>query len=215
MATATTASAMNGEKKTRAKKGEGPVSFKFVNDKNEASKRIPDVVDSVQVLNKAGKAKNYSVSNWPVNVLRQLAAASFKAKVNIAATNAVKVNPGVDVLTLIDEIYNNVKSGKLYARGEGAKSPGRTFDSALWVGALMRASQIKAEKSGGKLKPWGKKQETDLTAKLGAGSSEDRKKWTTKWMTDPVVKRAVMEIKAERAKNAAPSGDYDALSDVF
>lgn len=212
MATATTANST--DKKTRAKKGDGPVSFKFINDKNEASKRIPDNIDALQVINKAGKSKNLSISGLPVQVIRQLAASAFKVKLNSFAIASVKTNPNADVLGLADELYNNVKSGKLYVRGEGAKSPGRTFDFDLWVSAMIRMSQITAEKNP-KVKPFSKKQEADLRARLEAATPADRKVMTTKWMTNPIVKRAVMEIKAERAKNAVSSTDYENFDNLF
>jgi len=207
-------------KRTRMKKGDGPIVVNFLDEKNQVQKRITPEIDSVQVVNKAGKTVNYSVSALDVKTLRQLAADSLRKRFVSSAINQFKVDSKVDVLSIAHGVYDNIKSGKLYTRGEGAGKPGRQFDYDLWVNSMVRSSQIKHElgmknKLGQIIKPWGKKQAEDIRAMLELATSEKRKDITTKWMNDATVKRAVMEIKADRARKVVIKDDgYDALSDI-
>lgn len=197
--------------KTRAKKGDGPILVKFLNAKNEETKRVDADTEFLRVATKEGQSKDYSVTKLSLPTLRQLALDAIKRKFVTAVFSGHK-NGKVDVLKVSDEIYNNILNGKIYVRAEGAARPGRKFDVTLWGEAMLRTSVIKSQMPNSKVKPFSKKVIDDFKVKLEGMSDKDRKVFTAKLQNDAVFKRALLEVKAERVKSA--TSEYDALSAI-
>jgi hypothetical protein len=195
-------------KRTRTKKGEGPLVVKFLDSKNEVHERIPDNLDAIQIVTKAGTVKNYPLSVFNLTLLKALAAESIKRRFSNAVFSAKNIDT-MDVVATADDIYNNLREGKLYVRAE-AGPRGRSFDYDLWVDAMVRASQKKAE--AGKGKPWSKKLAEDFRTKLMSYTAEERKTKLALYKKDPVVERSLLEVKADRVAKAAD--DFDAFANL-
>jgi len=195
-------------KKTR---GDGPVVVMYIDAQNKEHKRVPADVVQVKVTGKDGKAgKTYAIDSLPVGVRNQLAAFAFARRADIFIRNSVDDDGKVNVLDKADEVFNSLKEGKFYSRGEGKGGPGRTFDIDLWVETM----KVAAAKKGTPATP---KQLTTFKSKLEAMQGKDRSTFLMKLTKDPNVKLAKLEIEAKKlgGKKASTSDDYNALSDAF
>lgn len=203
-------------KKGRAKKGEGPYTISFVDTDNKDTARIPASVHAVKIADKSGKSKAYAVSSLEPKVLHQLAALGLGRKLDAFMRNSI----GGDktAIVLADEMYANVKSGKLYLKGEGKGGAGRSFDFDLWVSAIQRTAELHNKADPKKQKPATKAQLDSVRVKLESADSAGRKALIDRWKKDPVFVLAKKQVDAERAtKNAGETkaGDVNALADLF
>lgn len=198
-------------KATRAKKGEGPIVVKFLNSKNEETKRTDAETESLRIHDNSGKSKDYSITKLSLPTLRQLALDSLKRKVISAAVSGSK-NGNADVIKITDSVYDNVLNGKIYIRAEGGGKPGRKFDSAIWAAAMLRTSEIKSKMPNSKTKVFTQKVIADFRTKLDTMPEKDRKVLTAKLQNDAVFKRALLEVRAEQVKGSA--SEFDALSAI-
>lgn len=199
-------------KATRAKKGDGPIAVKFLNSKNEETKRADAETESIRISDKSGKSKDYSVAKLSLPTLRQLALDALKRKVVSAVNSGSKSNGSVDVIKVSDDIYNNIVAGKFYVRAEGGAKPGRKFDVDIWADAMLRTSEIKSQMPNSKVKVFSKKIIDDFKTKLETMPDKDRKVFTAKLQNDAVFKRALYEVRAKRVSTT--SGEFDALSAI-
>lgn len=205
--------ATNG-KKTR---GDGPVSFVFIDGSNKEHKRVADGASQVKVLAKGGKTKTYNVSTLAPAVIMQLATMEFKKRLDIKIRNTVKDDANAEVIAIADEDYAALKEGKLFSRKEGgAGGPGRTFNFDMWVTIAKYASDIiaKADKTG-KRKPASDKQLADFRGKLEAMTPKDRTAQLKKFREKPVYALAEAQYKTEQAKKAIAAGDVDDMDALF
>lgn len=204
-------------KKGRAKKGEGPYSVLFVDADNKDVPRIPANVTAMKLVEKGGKSKSYSLAGLSPAILHQLAVDGLRRRIDAFVRNSI----GGDktAIVLADEMFGNIKSGKLYLKGEGKGGAGRSFDFDLWVSAIERTAQLKAKADKSKKKqPATEKQLAALRAKLESATPADRSTMIKNWKNDPIFALAKKQIDAERAsKNVkeAKDSDVDALADLF
>lgn len=198
-------------KATRAKKGDGPILVSFLNSKNEVTKRADSETEVIRVADKDGKSKDYSITKLSLPTLRQLALDSLKRKF-VSTVNSGNKNGSVNVIQVSDGVYNNILSGKIYVRAEGAGKPGRKFDSAIWAAAMLRTSEIKSKMPNSKVKVFSQKVINDFKIKLESMVDKERKIFTAKLQNDAVFKRALLEVRAEQVKST--STEFDALSAI-
>ncbi len=201
-------------KKTR---GDGPVSFMFIDASNKEHKRVVDGGSQIKVVAKGGKTKTYNVSTLAPAVILQLATEAVKKRFDTFVRNTVKDDATVEVLACTDDSFALLKEGKLYSRKEGgAGGPGRTFNFDMWVTIAKYASDIiaKADKTG-KRKPASDKQLADFRGKLEAMTPKDRTAQLKKFREKPVYALAEAQYKTEQAKKAIAAGDADDMDALF
>lgn len=201
-------------KPTRAKKGEGPYTLAFVDSANKDTPRIPAEVHSIKVLDKASnKAKTYAVAGLAPATLHQLAADGLKRRLDAFIRNSIGGEK--TALVLADEMYADIKSGKLYKKAEGKAGAGRTFNFDLWVAAIERTAVLRNKKDK-KTAIATEKQLASVRTKLESATSADRKVLTGNWMKDPIFALAKKQVDAEMtAKTVKSDGETNALADLF
>jgi hypothetical protein len=125
----------------RKKKGEGPFVINFLDADGKDFNRVPAAVKNVQVADKKGVKKSFALSEITPATIYQLAASELKRKLNsgISADFDEKSN---NVISLAENIFADIKSGKLFQRAESKPGAGRTFDTGMWVDVVARMSKI-------------------------------------------------------------------------
>lgn len=190
-------------KKGRAKKGEGAYTIVFVDADNKEHARVPANVNSIKIVDKAGRSQSFGVDFSPV-INKQLAADGYKRRLDAFLRAGTKDDPS-KALALAGTLHTSVKEGKLFLRGEG--KVGRTFDFDLYIDAMVRTAKAKG-------KTVSDKQKAALHADLESKSPKERTDRIKKWSNDPIYKKSLLQIKAERAETSAKdTADYDATAD--
>lgn len=190
-------------KKTRGKKGDGPVVVSYITSKNEESSRVSVDVEQIKVADRQGKSKLYPVSIVGAAALKQLAAFAFAKQLDLYIRNTTD---GKDVLACADAKVASLKEGKFYTKGEGKGGPGRSFDIELWVDSLIATANQKK-------KPASEKQLENFRLKMMSLGGKERREFCNKLLTDPVFKVNKKSIELKRASaDAKKGGDFDALS---
>lgn len=128
----------------KRERGEGPVSFAFIDSKGQEHKRVPATVHAIVVKDRVtGKNKSYDPSRFPPQALVAIAAYGFaKRAQNYVASNNKN---GKDVHMLADSVYADFIEGRLYNKSEGEGSRQRKFDATPLVTALARYSADQAK----------------------------------------------------------------------
>lgn len=204
-------------KKTRTKKGEGPYTLSFVDGDNKDSPRIPAVVSALKVEDKESKkSKSYSIQGLSPVVLQQLAADGLKRRLDAFIRNSIGGEK--TAIVLADEMYGNIKSGKLYLKGEGGgKGAGRTFNFDLYINAMERNAKLRNESDPKKFKLATKQQLASLRVKLEAATPAERKALIKGWSGDPIFMLAKKQVEAEQAATAVKGAkdEVNALDSLF
>lgn len=197
-------------KKPRGKKGDGPVTVSYIDDKNVESKRVPTNVSQVKVADKKGGVKAYPINVVGAATLQMLAAKALAKELDLFIRNT---SDGSDVIALADKKIASLRDGKLYTKGEGKGTVGRQFDYDLYVDAAreMINAKVKAktmaalsdEKLNAKLEA--------LRTKLSAFSTpKERKAYIDdKLLADKVYKVQFLTLQAKKRIGAAKEAEAD------
>jgi hypothetical protein len=201
--------------KGRKKKGEGPVTFMFLDTENKEHARVPSNVDGVKVTAKDGKSQTFKVGTLAPAILQQMAADALKRKFDMAIRSGYSAEKN-NVISLATESFENIKSGKLFVRaasGTGGKGAGRTFDAGYWVGVTERYAKLLSDRDPKKNKPASKAQLEALKTKLEASTTQQRDDWKKKNLKNAAFALAKKQIDAEKAATKAGTAEaMDAFS---
>lgn len=204
-------------KKTRGKKGDGPVVVSYVNNKNEESTRVTADVEQIKVADRHGKSKLYPVSIVGAATLKMLAAHNLAKALDLYVRNSTD---GTDVLKCADAKIAALKDGKFYSKGEGKGGQvGKPFDYDLYIDAICATADQKA-KAGKVIKSTGKKVEPASDAMrdrariklMSFATGKERREFIDKHlMSDPVFKTNFLTLQAKQKiaalKGAEAEGD--------
>lgn len=201
-------------KKTR---GDGPVSFVFIDASNKEHKRVAEGAAQVKAVAKGGKTKVYNVGTLSPAVILQLATLEFKKRLDIKIRNTVKDDANAEVIAIADDEYAALKDGVLYSRKEGgAGGPGRSFNFDMWVQIAKYASEIKAKNDKTKkAQPATEKQLAGFRTKLEAMQPKERTAQIKKFKENPYYTLAEAQYKSEQAKKSIADGEFDDEDSLF
>ena len=196
-------------------RGNGPLLITFIDENGTSHKRVPAKVMGVTIIERAtGKPRAYNLDDLPEDTLRAHAAIGMGKRLETYGRNTVKNNPNKSVISCTDEMFEDMKKGIVYRRGEGngtGGGAGRPFDYDLWVEVMTATAHAK-----------GQKLNDDQLAKFVIGlkalSPKERQQDIKKRMGDAYVQAALKDAQAKRLKQGLKKGtlssEYDALSDL-
>lgn len=204
------ASATTSTTKAKGTKGDGPLAIAFLNDKGETSKRVSEDTAALRVTAKDGKVVDFTLSAISPATRNALVAMAAAKRIDTYVRNQAKQG-GDNVVELATSVFDNLKTGTIYSRKEGAAGgAGRPFDTTFWR-AIM-ADVAKAKK-----KEVSEKQLDQFEQKLKAMTPKERKAWQTKNKNDATFALALKRAEAEKLKAALKGGkseDID-MADMF
>lgn len=178
--------------KARTKKGEGPFVVSFVDDKGDKSTRSGPKTKAISILGKAEKKEiPFIVTELPQAMRDQLAAMAIAKRISSYVANNVN-DKGDNVLEFARKAWEDMKAGKLYARGAG-KGVGRPFPFDKWNAIMVRAGELKKQKPTDK-------QLSDFRAKLESATGKDRQALINKLLADKNIARAKAEWEAKNTE---------------
>ena len=213
MATAAVANGTDAPKRGRAKKGEGPYTVSFIDNEDKEHNRVPAGVKAVKITQKDGKASSFTMTALDVKVIQQLAADGLKRAVDTFVRNGIGGDKSAIVLA--SEKFEQIKSGKIYARKEGASKPGRSFDFDLYIAVAERTAKLLNEKNKKFPLPT-KKQLEAVGTQLRSLSAQERNEKIKKHKQNPMYALAYKQVVAERATSSAASeASVDGLEGLF
>lgn len=200
----------------RKKKGDGPVTVSFIDSENKSFKRVPAGVHSVVVADRHNKVKQYSMSAIPPTVVMQLAADALKKRLDAHGRNSAN-DKGDNVIENTDKLFEAIKKGKIYLKGEGKGSPGKKFDFDLWIDTMVLATDLMNLKNP-KQKLMTAKNKEAMRIVLEAKTPTERTEQVKKWKSNSIFSLAYARIKAKREEEAAAKsgdGDFSVLADAY
>lgn len=201
----------------KGKRAAGPLTISYIDASDKPHKRLPADPKFIVVTNLEGKTATFPVDDINIKIRSQLAAGFAAKRMETFGRNGMKKDGG-DVLKLVTAQFENIKNGKLFARGEGAGAgAGRPFDFDVYIDAMEETSKRKKGEDG-KVHPATPAQLEALRTKLESLTPKERRAKVQGWKNnDPIYAVALLEVQArktkEGAKGKAPAGD--ALADLF
>lgn len=128
------------DQKAMKKRGDGPIVMMFVDAGGKLHKRVPLNVTGISIAPKGGEAKVYSLAEIPETVHAAFIASGLANRQKSYITNHGKKD-GSDALSLGDEVFADVKSGKVYSKtaSDGTSKQGRKFDAVIHCDAWKAA----------------------------------------------------------------------------
>lgn len=203
-------------KRGRVKKEDMPFNIYFVNDKNEASGRVPDNVKYLQVKGSDNKIKNINLSDIPEDVQTKLIADGLKKRLLPYIKDVKKTNLE-ELYSITDTFISDVSSGKLYEKKEGDVKPGRTFDFDFWLDVAKLTAEIQVKNKVAKARLMTDEDRKGLRAKLEAMTPKDRNEKIKVWKNNKVMLFAFMKVKQardeEKLKKMSADTDFDITSE--
>jgi hypothetical protein len=183
-------------------RGKSPLKIRF-HDGSQAHDRIPANVQAMHVEDAVThQGRRYDLAKIPALIASQLVAEAISKRVKVYVSNHAK--NGLAVLDASDQIFSELVAGKLYTRGAGGPR-GRLYNPDVWILAhqILRADQERRSvKVNGKvIKPWDKKTEADMAAKLVSMDPSLRKQKEKDWKSKPTFMAALYQAKSELSED--------------
>lgn len=128
-----------------AKRGKGPVSVTFVDDKGKADfRRVPELVSAIRVTDAKGAFKDFPVNKINPSMAARFAAYGVASRVKMFVTHNIEDGPALD---LASQLMTDFAEAKMYARAEGTgERKGKVFDPTIYIEALKLAQTEMFEK---------------------------------------------------------------------
>lgn len=127
------------------KRGKGPVSVTFVDDKGKGDyRRVPDIVTAIRVTDAKGNTKDFPVNKVNQSMAARFAAYGMASRVKMFVTHNIEDGPALD---LASQLMADFAEAKMYARAEGTgERKGKVFDPTIYIEALKLAQTEMFEK---------------------------------------------------------------------
>lgn len=121
-----------------SKRGKGPVSVTFVDDKGKGdARRVPETVSAIRVTDTKGAYKDFPVNKINPSMLARFAAYGMASRVKMFVTHNIEDGPALD---LASQLMADFAEAKMYARAEGTgERKGKVFDPTIYIEALKLA----------------------------------------------------------------------------
>lgn len=203
------------------KRGDGPIIVTYVDEKAADNKRVVAGVTAVQIKDRKGNVKSYTLAAIPTEVQGQLIALAFAQRAKTYVNNQAKDDENADVIALTDRIFSDMIEGKVYSRteSEGGAPRGRVFDPSDYVEALKLtlAAQAKAgvvnKKTGQPVKEATEGQLKQIGTQLISLKGKERTVKIKSFMDNPIFKKHYLALMSKKIKVSAD--ENEAIEDLF
>lgn len=187
-------------------RGDGPVTFLYVDAQGQDHKRVPNNVKGVKVIDRAtNSSKIYELSKYSQSVRDGLSAIGLvRRQHNYVVSN---LGNGKDVHYLTDSVHGDFTEGRLYSK-EAVARAAKTFDVSAYVNAYARYLKLQHEakkvhpKTGKVVQMMDDKERERITTKWVAMGRKDFNTYAKAHLNSATMTKFIMEEKAKLLKGA-------------
>lgn len=189
--------------KAKKERGEGPAAITYVDKAGKSDySRVPLDVTAVAITAKGQTMpQSYNVSELPASIKDALVAFAFSSRVKVYLAN--HANPdGSDAIKLATQVFEDLKSGKVYSRSAEGGKPGKKFDGSMYANAWKAAYKFMAskkmkKKDGKEIKELTETEVADLQASLEAMAPKERGARLKAFKDNKFYEKALAQLKAQ------------------